>query len=122
MTLLVIGVGMGRTGTLSIKMALETLGFGPCHHMANVISNPEQLALWRAAAAGDLPDWDKAYVGFRSAVDWPTAYYWRELSEHYPSTQIVLTVRSPESWYESMSKTIGHLIGGTPRRLLESRS
>jgi Sulfotransferase domain len=111
MALSVIGAGFGRTGTLSMKLALEALGYGPCHHMASVVGDPAQLALWRAAAAGRLPDWDEAYAGFRSAVDWPTSFYWRELSSHYPDAKILLTVRSPESWYESMSKTVGQVIG-----------
>jgi hypothetical protein len=106
----VIGAGFGRTGTHSMKLALETLGFGPCHHMACVLGDPEQVALWRRAARGDLPDWDAAYSGFNSAVDWPTAHYWRELAQHWPEAKILLTVRSPESWYESMSKTIWPVI------------
>jgi hypothetical protein len=111
MSLAVIGAGFGRTGTLSMKTALETIGLGPCHHMANVLSDPDQMALWRAAARGNLPDWDQAYAGFRSAVDWPTAYYWRELSSHYPDAKVILTTRSAESWYESMLKTLWNVIG-----------
>ena len=106
MALSVIGAGFGRTGTESMKLALETLGLGPCHHMKEVLGNPEQTALWRAAAQGDLPGWDEAFAGYRSAVDWPTAYFWRELSAHYPEAKILLTVRSAQSWYESMANTI----------------
>ncbi len=106
MALSVIGAGFGRTGTESMKLALETLGLGPCHHMKDVMADPEQMALWRAAAQGDLPDWDEAFAGYKSAVDWPTAYFWRELSTHYPEAKILLTVRSAESWYESMANTI----------------
>lgn len=106
MGLEVIGAGMGRTGTHSLNLALEQLGFGPCHHMADVMANPEQKALWRAAGRGVLPDWDEAYSGYRSAVDWPTAHFWRQVAAHYPKAKVVLTVRSPASWYESMQKTI----------------
>ena len=106
MPLAVIGAGFGRTGTESMKQALETLGLGPCHHMKEVLSNPVQVALWRAAARGDLPDWDAAFAGYCSAVDWPSAYFWRELSAYYPEARILLTVRSPESWYDSMGRTI----------------
>jgi len=106
MGLSVIGAGFGRTGTESMKLALETLGLGPCHHMKEVMADPEQKALWRAAARGELPDWDRAFAGYRSAVDWPAAYFWRQLSAHYPRAKILLTVRSAESWYESMSNTI----------------
>lgn len=106
MTLQVIGAGFGRTGTESMKLALEQLGFGPCHHMKEVLSNPGQLALWRAIARGDPPDWNAAFAGYRSAIDWPSAFFWRELSEVYPKAKIVLTVRSSESWHESMRNTI----------------
>jgi hypothetical protein len=106
MALKVFGAGFGRTGTASMKQALEILGLGPCHHMWEVMSNPAQLALWRAAARGALPDWDEAFAGYRSAVDWPSAYFWREVSAHYPEAKVLLTVRSAESWYESMDRTI----------------
>jgi Sulfotransferase domain len=106
MALAVIGAGFGRTGTESMKLALEALGLGPCHHMKEVLSNPRQTDLWRAAARGDLPDWDEAFAGYRSAVDWPSAYFWRELSAYYPDAKILLTVRSADSWYESMDRTI----------------
>lgn len=106
MTLSVIGAGFGRTGTESMKLALEQLEFGPCHHMKEVISDPEQLKIWRAIAKGDEPNWDEAFAGFNSAVDWPSAYFWRELSVCYPEAKLLLTLRSPESWYASMEKTI----------------
>ncbi len=106
MALSVIGAGFGRTGTESMKLVLETLGKGPCHHMKEVLANAEQMALWRAIAQGDLPDWEKAFTGYNSAVDWPAAFFWRELSEYYPDAKILLTVRSAESWYESMAGTI----------------
>lgn len=106
MGLSVIGAGFGRTGTESMKLALETLGLGPCHHMKEVLANPRQMALWRAAARGEIPDWDAAFAGYASAVDWPAAYFWRELSAYYPDAKILLTVRSAASWYESMSNTI----------------
>ena len=106
MVLSVIGAGFGRTGTESMKLALEALGKGPCHHMKEVLVNSEQVALWRSAAQGDLPEWENAFAGYNSAVDWPTAYFWRELSEYYPDAKVLLTVRSADSWYESMTNTI----------------
>jgi len=104
--LAVIGAGFGRTGTESMNLALEILGFGPCHHMKEVLGNPAQIELWRAAARGELPDWEEAFAGYRSAIDWPSAYFWRELSAYYPDAKILLTVRSAESWYESIDRTI----------------
>ncbi len=106
MALSVIGAGFGRTGTESMKLALEILGIGPCHHMKEVLVNSEQIALWRSAAQGDLPDWEDAFAGYSSAVDWPSAYFWRELSAYYPDAKMLLTVRSADSWYASMASTI----------------
>lgn len=107
----VIGAGFGRTGTHSMKQALEILGLGPCHHMAEVLSNPDQLAKWRAIAAGETPDWDDVLAGYAAAIDWPSAYYWRQLANYYPDARVLLTVRSPDSWYKSFSATILHGIG-----------
>jgi hypothetical protein len=106
MTLKVVGTGIGRTGTLSLKLALEQLGFGPCHHMVEVLSNmPKQLPLWQEAVAG-RPDWDRIYKGYASAVDWPTARFYRELHAAYPDAKFVMGYRSPKSWAESFSHTI----------------
>jgi hypothetical protein len=106
MGLAIIGAGMGRTGTYSLKLALEQIGFGPCHHMTDVNASPEQKALWRAAGEGRAPNWDRAYAGYRSAVDWPTAHFWQELSDHYPDAKVILTVRDAGVWYDSMAQTI----------------
>lgn len=110
MTLQVIGAGVGRTGTYSLKLALNQLGVGPCHHMEEVLHNqPVQVPLWAAAANGQ-PDWEAIYKGYDSAVDWPTAGFFRELSAAYPSAKFVLTHRSPESWAASFSTTIYKLL------------
>lgn len=111
MALEVIGAGMGRTGTHSLKLALEMLGLGPCHHMSEVISRPEQKAMWRAVARGENPGWDTIYEDYRSAVDWPTAHYWRELSAYYPEARVILSVRDPEKWHQSVVSTIARTMG-----------
>ncbi len=80
MPLKIVGAALGRTGTNSLKLALEQLGFGPCHHMFEVRDHPEQLPYWQAAARGELPDWDQVFAGYRSCVDWPSACYWREIA------------------------------------------
>jgi len=89
-----------------MKLALERLGFGPCHHMMEVIGDPEQQTMWRAIAAGDPGDWDTVFANYSASVDWPSAFFWRELSQHYPDAKILLTVRDADSWYASMEKTI----------------
>jgi Sulfotransferase domain len=108
----VIGVGVGRTGTLSLKAALERLGFGPCFHMRNVLDHRERLPLWEAAAAGSTVDWDAVFAGYESSVDWPGAAFWRELTTYYPDAKVILTVRDPERWYDSVRDTIYQLFGG----------
>jgi hypothetical protein len=110
MGLLVIGAGFGRTGTLSLKGALEQLGFGPCHHMAEVFAHPEQIPLWQRAVSGADVDWDKLLAGYQATVDWPSAYFWRELAETYPEAKVLLSIRDAESWYASFSSTILKLI------------
>jgi hypothetical protein len=108
----VIGVGVGRTGTHSLKLALERLGLGPCHHMEEVIHNPPvHVPLWSAALQGRA-DWAAIYRGYASAVDWPTAGFFRELNAVHPSAKFVLTHRSPEGWVQSFSETIYKLTTG----------
>lgn len=110
MSLKVIGAGIGRTGTYSLKLALARLGFGPCHHMEEVAKNlPVQLPLWQAALQGDA-DWTAIYDGFGSAVDWPTARFFRELNSAYPEAKFVLGYRDPYTWADSFGETIYKLI------------
>ena len=110
MPLEIIGPGFGRTGTNSLKLALEQLGFGPCHHMFEVRDHPEQLPNWVAAARGEAVDWDDVFRGYRSQVDWPGARYWRELARHYPKAKVILTVRDPDEWFDSVQATIAPFI------------
>lgn len=101
----VIGAGFGRTGTLSLKNALEQIGFGPCYHMSEVIDRPDHGAAWFRTSRGGPVEWS-LFDGFQSVLDWPAAAYWRELAEHYPSAKVVLSLRDAESWYKSVSETI----------------
>ena len=106
MSLSVIGSGFGRTGTMSLKIALEHLGFGPCHHMEEVMDHPDQLDHWRAAAKGETVNWDEVFNGYRSTVDWPGAHYWRQLAAAYPDARVIHTTRPADDWWASYSKTI----------------
>ena len=110
MTLKVIGPGFGRTGTMSLKQALEQLGFGPCHHMEEVFGNPDQVPYWQAVAALGRADWGEVFAGFESQVDWPGAHVWRELASAFPQAKVVLSVRSEEAWWKSFSATIGKFL------------
>ncbi|SEG90929.1 hypothetical protein SAMN05444920_107148 [Nonomuraea solani] len=102
----VIGAGFGRTGTRSLKAALELLGFGPCYHMSAVIAEPYRVRQWLDVGEGRSQDWDTVFAGFRSALDWPASAYWRELAAYYPDAKVILTVRDPARWYDSVSATI----------------
>jgi hypothetical protein len=106
MSLRVVGAGLGRTGTLSLKLALERLLGAPCYHMAEVFPRPEHVGLWRDAALGRPTDWRKLFTGFAAAVDWPAAAFWRELSAEFPDALILLSVRPAEAWWQSASQTI----------------
>lgn len=121
MTIGVIGAGVGRTGTYSLKLAINRLGIGPCHHMEEVLHNmPVQVPLW-SAALGGLPEWPAIYSGYMSAVDWPTACFFRELHQTYPTAKFVLTHRSPENWADSFGATIYKLLGGRDQGPLEMK-
>ena len=106
MVLSVIGAGFGRTGTMSLKLALEQLGFGPCHHMVEVIKNPAAIGWWEAAADGEATDWAKVFEGFNSTVDWPSATFYKELADAYPAAKVILSLRDPEAWFASTQATI----------------
>jgi sulfotransferase family protein len=110
MPLDVIGPGFGRTGTNSLKLALEQLGFGPCHHMYEVRDNPELLADWQAAGNGEEMDWQKVFRNYRAQVDWPGAHYWRELIAAFPKAKVVLSVREPNGWFDSVQATIAPFV------------
>jgi hypothetical protein len=109
MSLAVIGPGFGRTGTMSLKHALEQLGFGPCHHMEEVFAHPEQVPYWQAVVAGRPVVWDDVFAGYCSQMDWPGAHAWRKLAIAYPQAKVVLSVRPEASWWTSFSATIGVL-------------
>jgi hypothetical protein len=107
MSLAVVGAGVGRTGTHSLKVALEQLLGGPCHHMLEVLGNPErQMPGWTDAIEGRPVDWAQLLEGYRSLVDWPGSAFWRELLAEYPDALVLLSVRDPEKWYRSASDTI----------------
>ncbi|MDQ2653616.1 MAG: sulfotransferase family protein [Chloroflexota bacterium] len=109
-TLEVVGAGFGRTGTLSLRAALERLGVDPCDHMEQTLAQPERVTLWQDAAArrrdGQPVDWRPLLEGYRATVDWPAAAFWRELSAAHPHARVILTVRDPGRWYDSMAATL----------------
>lgn len=102
----VIGAGFGRTGTTSLKAALEELGVGPAYHMTEVFDHPEHVHLWEAARRGERVDWETFFSGYGVAVDWPACAFYEELMEAFPDAKVILTLRDPDRWYESVRDTI----------------
>ncbi len=100
-----IGAGWGRTGTASLKLALEQLGLAPCYHMLEVIRNPEFVQLWMDVADG-RPDWARIFAGYQATVDFPASLHWRALAAIWPEAKILLSVRDSEAWFQSTQETI----------------
>ncbi len=120
MALQVIGAGFGRTGTNSLKVALEQLGFWKCHHMREVPGSRAQVDAWYALSQGEEVDWDRVFDGFAASCDWPSAVYWERLYRHYPDSVVILTVRDEDRWYESVAETIYPVSRVVPRWLVWS--
>ena len=107
MSLRIVGAGLGRTGTLSLKTALEKLLGKPCHHMLELFAHPEQVPHWLAAARGSMPDWNELLKSYVAAVDWPSAAFWPELAAANPDAIVLLSTRdSSETWWNSANETI----------------
>jgi Sulfotransferase domain len=106
MELAVVGAGVGRTGTHSLKLALEQLLGAPCHHMLEILGDPSQIPAWIDAIDGRPVDWSSMLERYRAIVDWPGGSFWPELSSANPNALVLLSVRDPESWYRSASNTI----------------
>ena len=101
-----IGAGLGRTGTTSLKLALEELLGGRCYHMLDVRERPTDPDTWANAYAGRSPEWHKFFASYAATVDWPAAPFWSELSDAFPDAPILLSVRDPDAWWMSASRTI----------------
>jgi len=102
----IIGAGMGRTSTASLKAALERLGYAPCHHMFEIRNVPHTADGWRRAALGEKVDFAALLQGYKASCDWPSAAFWKPLSERFPHAKIILTERPEEAWWQSISQTI----------------
>ncbi len=109
MSLDLIGAGFGRTGTLSLKLALDQIGVGPCYHMTELMGKPateSHTAIWQSAANGEDVDWDALFADYPATVDWPAAHFWRPLHARYPGARVLLSKRDGDRWYDSVMKTI----------------
>jgi surfactin family lipopeptide synthetase A len=106
MSLKLIGAGMPRTGTMSLKVALEKLGYNQCYHMVDLMKNLSQVEDWLAVSKGQMIDWNALFTGYQAIVDIPGQRYYQELMQAYPAAKVILTTRDPERWYESLKQTI----------------
>ncbi len=113
----VVGAGFGRTGTLTLKTALERLGFGPCYHMQEVMRHPQHAATWEAATRGEAVDWARFFEGWGSSVDWPACSFYQEILAAHPDAKVLLSVRDPERWHQSVLETIRQPTVRFPMRL-----
>ena len=124
----VIGAGLGRTGTNSLKIALEMLLDGPCYHMFELFQRPQDVATWQAAVQDEPVDWTAFMQGWSACVDWPAAPFFDQLAQAFPDALVLLSVRDPTDWFQSASQTIFALMQKAPRenqnpiqRLVESQ-
>jgi hypothetical protein len=102
----VVGAGLGRTGTNSLKLALEQLLGAPCYHMIEVFGRPDDIPVWHRAAEGDMPDWRAFPSGYSATVDWPAASFWSELAAANPDAIVLLSIRDADEWWRSAHATI----------------
>lgn len=119
MTLKVIGAGFGRTGTTSLKAALEDLGFVRCYHMQELLKRPAHAHLWERAARGESVDWHRIFADYQATVDWPACSFYQELMRVYPDAKVLLSVRDPDRWYTSVRETIYRLPTSLLMRILQ---
>ena len=106
MPIKLIGAGLGRTSTRSLKDALEILGFDQTYHMTDLFTHPERIVHWEDMAEGRPVDWQALFDGYQAVVDFPGAAVWRHLVHAFPDAPVVLTVRAPAEWYDSVMATI----------------
>jgi len=117
----VVGAGLGRTATHSLKIALERLLGGPCYHMVELFAHPEQVPLWHAVMRNEPVDWPALFDGYQATVDWPGAAVWREIAVAYPDALVLLsTRRTSDEWYMSASRTIFLMQDSAPQPGMEA--
>lgn len=120
LSLRVIGAGLGRTGTTSLRDALSTLLGERCYHFEDVIANPAHIPFWRAAIHGELTNWEYIYAGYAATTDWPGAAFWSELLDAYPGAKVLLSLRrSSSEWFESVKDTIDPLMTSDSDRVVD---
>jgi hypothetical protein len=102
----IIGAGFGRSGTMSLKSALEQLGCGPCYHMKITLFRYDHMRFFMRAWSGKKVNWERFFRRYNSVVDWPACSFYKDLMKEFPDARVLLNVREPEAWYDSMKETI----------------
>jgi hypothetical protein len=118
MSIQIIGAGFGRTGTASLKLALERLGYSKCYHMSELIQNPEQVKYWKALQDRNEPDWNDLFKGYKATVDFPGCMYYKQLMVKYPEAKVILTLRDADKWWQSAHDTIYRATDNTGMRVV----
>ncbi|KNC97027.1 uncharacterized protein SPPG_07427 [Spizellomyces punctatus DAOM BR117] len=118
MPLEIIGAGFGRTGTKSLQLALQQLGF-PCYHMTEAIQHPTDFAVWTDAHDGKQVDLTQIFNKYTATLDWPACDFWKELMEVYPNAKVILSVRDADTWYESVRETV-YKLNMLPRSIIQN--
>lgn len=106
MELRVVGSGVGRTGTMSLKAALELLLGGACYHMLEVFGHEDHPPQWTRAFTGGAVDWEGLLAGYVATVDWPACAAWKDLAAANPDAIILHSERPAEDWFRSANDTI----------------
>ncbi len=101
-----LNLSLGRTGTMSLKQALEDLGFGKCYHFSDMFHHPEHIEIWKSLARGESIDWEALFKGYQSSLYWTPSYDYQPLLDQYPDIKFILTVRDSDAWYKSVSNTV----------------
>jgi hypothetical protein len=111
MALRVVGAGLGRSGTHSLKLALEQLLGGTCYHMSELFHRDDDTAVWAAATRGEDVDWASFLRDFTATVDWPACAFWDGIAAAAPEAVVLLSMReSPEAWWASFERTIAQAL------------
>jgi hypothetical protein len=101
----IIGAGFSRTGTFSLKQAIQALGFEPCYHGDVIFQRPDHVEVWRKVLQKP-PDWQLLFSGYQAGLDSPICFFWREIRATFPDAKVILTKRDPDEWYESLKASL----------------
>lgn len=103
-----INLGFGRTGTTSLKAALERIGYAPCFHTTDLLTSTDNLDVWEAAGRGETTNWQVFFKDY-AVADWPAALHWRDILAAHPTAKVMISVRDPDAWHGSMMATLAKL-------------